>query len=168
MKLPKSFFERDALDVAPDLVGKIIVRKFNDGSAFRDTITEVEVYRGTEDLACHASKGKTPRTQAMFDSGGIIYVYMVYGMYWLLNIVTGKADEPQAVLIRCTRTLKGPGIIGKTLNLDKSFYGTSISDNAALWFEDSPVVTSYKTFPRVGVAYAKEWALKPWRFVLDD
>ncbi len=76
-RLTPVFFQRDVLEVAPELIGKILVRRFSDGSIERFLITEVEAYRGMEDMACHASKGKTPRTKIMFDKGGTIYVYLI-------------------------------------------------------------------------------------------
>lgn len=88
------------LTVAPDLVGKTLVRVFEDGTTGRFTITETEAYRGSEDKACHASRGKTPRNGVMFGEGGVIYVYFVYGMHWMLNFVTGHAGDASAVLIR--------------------------------------------------------------------
>ena len=98
-RLGESFFIRDVLDVAPELLGKILVIK-KDSSIIQFPITEVEAYRGEEDLACHASKGRTSRTEIMYHQGGVIYVYLIYGMYWMLNFVTGGANQPQAVLIR--------------------------------------------------------------------
>ena len=83
-RLPNSFFKRDVIEVAPELLGKILVRKFQDGLAKKYKITEVEAYRGIEDLACHASKGRTARTEVMFSEGGTVYVYLIYGMYWMI------------------------------------------------------------------------------------
>jgi DNA-3-methyladenine glycosylase len=99
MKLAREFFTRDVLTVAPELLGKILVCK-SEGEFLRYRITETEAYRGAEDLACHACKGRTARTEAMFHTGGVLYVYLIYGMYWMLNVVTGIENEPQAVLIR--------------------------------------------------------------------
>lgn len=96
-RLTKSFYQRDVLEVAPDLLGKIIVRKFDNYAIQQFKITEVEAYRGMEDLACHAAKGRTNRTEIMFREGGLVYVYLIYGMYWMLNIVTGFENEPAAV-----------------------------------------------------------------------
>ena len=87
-RLSSSFFQREVTRVAPELLGKTLVRKFDDGSIRRYTITETEAYRGGDDKACHANKGKTARTEVMFHEGGLVYVYLIYGMYWLLNIVT--------------------------------------------------------------------------------
>ena len=166
-KLPLSFFKRDALDVAPDILGKYLVRCFEDGRIERFQITEVEAYRGEEDKACHATKGRTKRTEILYHEGGKIYVYFIYGMYWLLNIVTGPLDHPQAVLIRGVKTISGPGRIGKQLQLDKSFYGELITGNR-LWLEESFQKPTYTTTPRVGVDYAKEWKDILWRFVVNE
>ena len=86
-RLKRDFFSRDVLEVAPELLGKNLVRKV-EGQIEKYLITEVEAYRGEKDLACHASKGRTPRTEIMYHNGGLVYVYLIYGMYWMLNIVT--------------------------------------------------------------------------------
>ena len=99
-RLPVDFFTRDVLCVASEMLGKVMVTRLKNGSGGKFTITEVEAYRGTEDKACHASKGRTARTEVMFHQGGSLYVYLVYGMYWMLNVVTGFENDPQAVLIR--------------------------------------------------------------------
>lgn len=167
-RLNQAFFLRDVLGVAPDLLGKILVRKFEDGTIRRFLITETEAYRGTDDLACHASKGRTPRTDVMFREGGLVYVYFVYGMYWMLNFVTGPASEASAVLIRGIDDITGPGRVGKILQLDRSFYGENLWLSNRLWVEDSRIMPSYTTYPRVGVHYAGEpWISMQWRFVLE-
>ncbi len=164
-RLSHEFFERDVLDVAPDLLGKYLVRKFESGEVHRFQITEVEAYRGEEDKACHAAKGKTKRTEVLYGEAGSMYVYLIYGMYWLLNVVTGQKDCPQAVLIRGVKEISGPGRIGKYLKLDSSFYGESFISSDRLWFEDSEDKPSYKSTPRVGIDYAGEWKDKEWRFI---
>lgn len=165
--LPTGFFQRDVLEVAPELPGKILVRKFEDGNLHRFIITEVEAYSGDGDRACHASKGKTPRTEVMFREGGLVYVYLVYGIHWLLNIVTGKAGDASAVLIRGVQGINGPGRVGKTLHLDKSFYGENLSTSNRIWIENSEKPVTTKTAPRVGINYAGEpWVSKPWRYLL--
>ena len=95
-RLGKDFFCRDVLEVCPDLIGKNIVRSFGGGRVERFTITEVEAYQGTADLGCHAGKGRTPRTEIMFHGGAHVYVYLIYGMYWMLNFVTGTEGEPSS------------------------------------------------------------------------
>ena len=108
-RLTGDFFSRDVLFVAPDILGKVIVIRLNEGVPVKYAITDVEAYRGTEDKACHASKGRTARTEIMFHPGGVLYVYLVYGMYWMLNVVTGLENNPQAVLIRGVQNCSGSG-----------------------------------------------------------
>jgi DNA-3-methyladenine glycosylase len=168
-RLQKQFFTRDAVTVARELLGKNIVRRWDDGSTTHYRITETEAYLGEEDLACHASKGRTPRTEVMYHEGGVIYVYLIYGMYWMLNFVTGNENQAQAVLIRGIDTIVGSGKTGRELKIDKSFYGESLLTSNRLWITDAPEVTDYKTAPRVGIDYAGEvWKNKPWRFILMD
>ena len=165
-RLSLEFYLRDVLEVAPELLGKPLVRQFADGSQKRYMITEVEAYRGAEDLACHAAKGRTPRTEVMFQEGGKVYVYLIYGMYWLLNLVTGEEGYPSAVLIRGINGFSGPGRLGRELQLDKSFYGENLQASPRLWVENAKPVTEYKTSKRIGIGYAGEWANKMWRFYL--
>ena len=167
MRLTADFFIRDVLDVAPDLIGKRLVRKFDNGTIRKYLITEVEAYRGSEDLACHASKGRTPRTEIMFHEGGHVYVYLIYGMYWMLNVVTGKVNVPQAVLIRGIEGYNGPGKLTKALEINKSFYGQNLLTSENLWIEDGLNQVSYQTTPRIGIDYSGDiWKNKPWRFLL--
>jgi DNA-3-methyladenine glycosylase len=165
-RLSLEFYLRDVLEVAPELLGKPLVRQFADGSQKQYMITEVEAYRGAEDLACHAAKGRTPRTEVMFQEGGKVYVYLIYGMYWLLNLVTGEEGYPSAVLIRGIDGFSGPGRLGRELQLDKSFYGENLQASPRLWVENAKPVTEYKTSKRIGIGYAGEWADKMWRFYL--
>lgn len=168
-KLAGNFFRRDVLKVAPDLLGKILVRKFDDRPLARYKITEVEAYRGAEDLACHASKGKTPRTEVMFREGGFVYVYLIYGIYWMLNIVTGKIDEPSAVLVRGVENISGPGRVGNALQLDKSFYAENLLTSKRIWIENTNQAVKYNTTPRIGIDYAGEpWISNPWRFLISN
>ncbi|MDG5799246.1 DNA-3-methyladenine glycosylase [Marinilabiliaceae bacterium ANBcel2] len=168
-KIYSSFFSRDALEIAPQILGMQIVRQFEDKSRTILTITEVEVYKGKNDLGCHASKGRTPRTEIMFHKGGKIYVYLIYGIHWLLNITTGAEDDPQAILIRGSREIKGPGRIGKALALDKSFYDEDIGLSNRLWLQwnrDKKRSYNLKRAPRIGIDYAGEyWSKIPWRFI---
>ncbi len=166
-RLTNAFFNRDALLVAPELIGKTLVRKFDDGQEIRFIITETEAYRGEEDLACHASKGRTKRTEIMYSQGGTVYVYLIYGMHWLLNFVTSEKDYPAAVLIRGLDGISGPGRIGKQLQLDGSFYGENLSLSTRLWVENNDVVHKISVSTRIGVAYAGDvWSNKPWRYIL--
>lgn len=127
MKLPYSFFDRDCLEVSRDLVGKVLVRKTEDGE-IKLRITETESYIGEADTACHAHKGRTKRTEVMYAKAGTIYVYLCYGMHWLLNIVTGEADSPQAVLIRACEDYQGPAKLTKKLKINGDFNRKDITE----------------------------------------
>ena len=163
-RLGRDFFVRDVLDVAPGLLGKnlVIVR---DGRATAWTITETEAYRGTEDLACHASKGRTLRTEVMFGEGGHLYMYLIYGMYWMLNIVAGPADVPQAVLIRGLHGWPGPGKLTKHLAIDGTYYGESLITSNRIMVTAGPPPGRIITTPRIGIDYAGAWKEKPWRYL---
>lgn len=166
MKLDENFYHRDCLEVAPDLVGKILVHKLSDGTEKRIRITETEAYRGTEDKACHASKGRTPRTELLYRESGVIYVYLCYGIHWLMNVITGEKEQPQGVLIRAGENCSGPAKLTKYLGIDKSFNAISIVDNDRIWIEDDGYKPEIRTDKRVGIDYAgKEWADKLWRFI---
>ncbi len=166
MKLENDFFNRDCLEVAPDLVGKLLIRTFEDGSEISLRITETEAYRGEEDTACHASKGRTKRTEVLYSKAGTIYVYLCYGMHWLLNFVTGEEGYPQAVLIRACEEFDGPAKLTKKLCVDKSFHTESIIDNSRLRIEDDGYKPEIITDKRVGINYAtQEYVDKQWRFI---
>jgi DNA-3-methyladenine glycosylase len=163
-RLNNDFYSRDVLNVAPELVGKVLVRCYENQLIERYTITELEAYRGAEDLACHASKGRTPRTEVMYHHGGLVYVYLIYGMYWMLNIVAGEPNNPQAILIRGLDGCYGPGRLTKRLSIGKDFYGEDLVKSSRLWVEDSNRKFDVKTAPRINIDYAGEWTLKPWRY----
>lgn len=164
-RLSLDFFLRDVLEVAPALLGKLVVRRFGDGRVQHYRITETEAYRGIEDRACHASKGRTPRSEVMFGQGGTVYVYLIYGQYWLLNLVTGPEGDASAVLIRGIEGFPGPGRVGRELLLDRSFYGENLIASQRIWIEDAEPVSGIKTSKRIGIEYSgEEWAGKLWRF----
>jgi DNA-3-methyladenine glycosylase len=166
-RLLRSFFTDDVLNIAPQLPGKYLV-VHNGISPLKYIITEVEAYRGEEDLACHASKGRTPRNEIMYAEGGHIYVYLIYGMYWMLNFVTGKTGNPQAVLIRALKEFKGPGILTRELGIDGTYYGEDLISSDRIWVENNDLEAEIISRPRIGVDYAGEyWKNKPWRFVLN-
>lgn len=166
-RLEIGFYNQDAVTVAEKLLGKILVRRWDDGTESRYRITETEAYFGEEDQACHASKGKTPRTEIMYAEGGKVYVYLIYGMYWMLNVVTGIENHPQAVLIRGIDTLKGSGKVGRELKMDKTFYGENLISSNKIWIEDANEMVNFHTAPRIGIDYAgDEWKNKPWRFMI--
>jgi DNA-3-methyladenine glycosylase len=186
-KLPRSFYSRSTLQVAQDLIGKVLVRDF-DGHLLSGKIVETEAYVGPHDLACHASKGHTPRTSIMFGPAGYAYVYMIYGFYFCLNVVTERKGYPAAVLIRGVEPLEsldfmrelrnnperdtniasGPGKLCRAMSIDKRLNGEDLLGRT-LWIEDrkldsGPILSS----PRVGVDYAGEYKDKPWRFFLAN
>lgn len=166
-RLDRSYYLKDVLDVAPGLLGKQLVRAGDCGRLDRYTITETEAYRGGEDLACHASKGRTPRTEIMFSPGGYVYMYLIYGMYWMLNVVTAGKDVPQAVLVRGLQEASGPGRLTRLVGLNRDFYGEDLVTSGRLWIEDTGVQARFTTGPRIGVDYAGvPWKDKPWRFVM--
>lgn len=167
VKLGTDFFSRDVLEVAPQLIGKYLCVVVN-GTVIKSTITEVEAYRGEEDLACHASKGKTVRNSIMYNNGGYVYMYLIYGMYWMLNFVTGKENEPQAVLIRCLKGYNGPGILTRGLLIDKSFYGENLETSERIWVEDSDEIVKYTTGKRIGIDYSGDyWKNMLWRYTMQ-
>lgn len=168
-RISTDFFKNnDAIFVAKQLLGKTLVRKFDDKQTIRSKITETEAYYGPDDLASHASKGKTPRTKIMFDEGGYVYAYLIYGVHWLLNIVTGPQDHPEAVLIRGIEACNGPGRVGKLLEIDRSFYGEDLAESQRLWIEESDLEGAISSSSRIGIDYAGEfWKNKPWRFKLN-
>ncbi|MFN3681774.1 MAG: DNA-3-methyladenine glycosylase [Nitrospira sp.] len=170
--LTRSYFLRPTLTVARDLIGKFLVRH-NGGELLAGKIVEVEAYVGTSDRACHASKGRTARTEVMFGPPGVAYVYLIYGMYHCLNVVTEREGFPAAVLIRAVevegRLIDGPGRLCRLFKIDRSLNRWDLTLRQSLWFEDRGVFVSGRDIdqlPRIGVEYAGEWARKPWRFRL--
>lgn len=165
-RISSEFFKRDVLEVAPALLGKLLVRQFNDGRTMASRITEVEAYRGKDDLACHASKGRTQRTEIMFGPGGKVYVYLVYGMHWMLNFVTGEQDIPQAVLLRGVESVSGPGRLSREFGITGEFYGEDLVDSKRIWLEDFEDPDEVIATSRIGIDYAGEyWASRPWRYL---
>lgn len=167
MRLTAAFFERDALEVAPELVGMRLCRKLPEGALLSARITETEIYRGEEDMACHARFGRTKRTDMMYQKGGYAYIYLVYGLHHLFNVVTGRENEPQAVLIRAMEApLNGPGKWTKGMCITVEKNGLYLPDSAEIWLEDDGCRPEMITAPRVGIDYAAEpWKSIPWRFI---
>ena len=168
--LSKAYFSRRTVQVARSLIGKYLVRSL-DGREIAGKIIEVEAYVGPRDKACHASKGKTQRTDVMFGPGGIAYVYLIYGMYHCLNVVTEREEFPAAVLIRAIEVdgvlIDGPGRLCRALQIDRSLNRIDLTTQESLWFEDRGgriLRRQIAALPRIGVDYAGAWAKKPWRF----
>jgi DNA-3-methyladenine glycosylase len=167
-RLDREFYSRDVLEVAPQLLGQHLVKVASDGTRSSYVITETEAYRGGEDLACHASKGRTPRTEVMFGEGGHLYMYLIYGMYWMMNVVCGPEDVPQAVLFRGLQEVSGPGRLTRQLGVDGAFYGEDLVRSDRIWIEEIGSSPAYSTGPRVGIDYAGEpWKDMPWRFLMN-
>ncbi len=166
-KLPNKFFERKTLVVAPELLGKYLVRRMGN-KIIREKITEVEAYIGPHDLASHSSKGRTKRTEAMHMKAGTIYVYFIYGMYFMFNIVTEGKNFPAAILIRGTENISGPGKVARKFGIDKTFYGKLLGYKTGVWIEGGEKINPKNILktPRIGVDYAGVWARKPYRFLL--
>lgn len=187
MKLNKEFYTRtDVIQLSRELLGKVLVTNIN-GQKTAGIITETEAYRGPDDKACHAHLNRfTKRTKVMFDEGGVAYVYLCYGIHHLFNIVTAKEGMPHAILIRAIepiegidimlerrnmskiqpRLTSGPGILSKALGIDKTYYGESLMNNT-IWIEDRNIeVKEIVGTTRIGIDYAEEHALLPWRFYI--
>jgi DNA-3-methyladenine glycosylase len=166
--LHQAFFARPALTVARELLGKHLVRR-NGQREIAVPITETEAYLGPHDLACHGSKGRTPRTEVMFGPPGCWYVYFIYGIHWMLNIVTDDIGHPAAVLVRGAGQWDGPAKLTKALVIDKSFNALPAAPPTRLWIEDRGLIIprrQIKRTPRIGVDYSGAWAKKLYRFVL--
>ncbi|MFO7851275.1 MAG: DNA-3-methyladenine glycosylase [Bacteroidota bacterium] len=164
-RLNRDFFTRDVLEVAPSLPGKLLCVNDADGITGKYMITEVEAYRGEEDKACHVSRGRTSRNEIMYQRGGFIYMYLIYGMYWMLNIVTAEKEIPQAVLIRGIKGFHGPGKLTRHLNLDGSFYGEDVCESERIWLEDQGIHVEVKQGKRIGIDYAGSyWRDIEWRY----
>lgn len=170
--LTRAYFNRPTLTVARSLIGKYLVRSI-DGRMLAGKVIEVEAYVGPQDKACHASKGRTQRTDVMFGPGGVAYVYLIYGMYHCLNVVTEREEFPSAVLIRAIEIdgelIDGPGRLCRALQIDRCLNRVDLTTGESLWFEDRGVLLKrgdVGAHPRVGVDYAGAWAKKPWRFRL--
>lgn len=174
--LNKNFYKINTLKVAQNLLGCFLVRKIN-RKLIKAIITETEAYMGEDDLASHASKGRTSRTELMFGEPGHAYIYMIYGMYHCLNIITEKKDFPAAVLIRSVKIdgidykkTNGPGKLCKFLKIDRKMNGLDISRGEKLWIEKGIKVRQSKIQKgrRIGIDYAKHCKEYLWRFTLID
>jgi DNA-3-methyladenine glycosylase len=171
--LPRTFYARDAATVARDLLGKMLERDVG-GKRRRACITETEAYVGSHDLASHSRHGKTARNATMFGPPGHAYVYFVYGMHHCLNAVTGPADVGEAVLLRAAQPLDGwetrlhgPALLAKGFAVTRADDGADLVRGRAgsLRILDGPTPSAVKTTPRIGVAYAGDWAHRPLRFL---
>jgi DNA-3-methyladenine glycosylase len=183
--LPRSFYAEDVVTVARACLGKVLVARSPQGVT-AGVIVETEAYRGPEDLAAHSARGRrTPRTEAMFGPPGYAYVFLVYGMHFQFNLVTGSPEEPHAVLIRAVEPLlgcrelmsvrrgveasrreltNGPGKLCQAFGIDRSHYGADLCARDRIFLTAGPAPEKIGRSPRVGVDYAGKWAARPWRF----
>ena len=188
-------YAADTETVARNLLGAVLVRRIA-GARLSGRIVETEAYVGEEDLACHASRGRTPRTEVMFGPPGRAYVCLIYGMYHCLNVVTRKVDRAEAVLVRAVEPLdgvdemrerrrsrhsgspprrtqdvaSGPGKLCQAFAIDLSLNGANLAESDESWIERGRTVreSDIKRGPRVGIGYAAEWAEAPLRFWVRD
>lgn len=164
---------RDTLEVARDLMGRALCRRLDGNRVLRGRIVEVEAYDGPKDRASHAFRGRTRRNAPMFEAGGVAYVYQVYGVHHCLNVVTGDADYPAAVLLRATespedgKSASGPGRLCRAFRIDRALDGASLLSRE-LWLEEGEPVEDrqVKRTARIGVDYAGAWARRRFRFVI--
>ncbi len=186
--LRRAFYQRPTVDVAQDLLGKLLIRRTEEDGVTILRLTEVEAYLGAGDRACHTFGGRrTPRTEVMWGQAGFAYIYFVYGMYHCLNVVTVGPGEPEAVLVRggvpvtgealmVTRRggrrralADGPGKLCQAMALTREQNGLDLcSRGGGLWIADDgvrPSIEKIQRLPRVGIAYAGEAASWPLRFV---
>lgn len=172
-KLPRTFYHRETITVAKDLLGKYLVHVL-DGIERVGKIVEVEAYLGPHDLAAHSAKGLTPRTKVMFGPPGYAYVYMIYGMYYCLNIVTEDEGHASAVLLRALEPIRnielktnGPGLLCKALGIDKKLNAHDLLSKdfyVADGLTETKIVMVKR--PRIGVDYAGHWARRLLRFYI--
>jgi DNA-3-methyladenine glycosylase len=171
-KLPRAFYDRDTILVARELLGKFLIHNTSGGDRI-GKIVETEAYLGPHDLAAHSSKGLTKRTKVMFGPPGHAYVYLIYGMYCCMNVVTEREGHASAVLLRAVEPIKnlegrtqGPGLLCRAMQIDRRLNAHDLlSDNfyiAELEAEKFSVIKR----PRIGVDYAKHWARRHLRFYI--
>lgn len=174
-KLPKEFYQRDTVQVAKDLLGKVLVHH-DEGVIRIGKIVEVEAYVGQQDLASHSSKGITKRTEVMYGPAGFAYIYLIYGMYYCTNVVTEKEGVGSAVLIRALEPVQntigrtqGPGLLSRAMNIDKSLNRHDLTGDT-FYLADTNDQTNFTIMekPRIGVHYAKDWTDKLLRFYIKD
>ena len=174
LPLPRAFYARDAATVARALLGAVLTHHRSDGRILRGRVVETEAYVGTHDLACHTARGRTPRTAVMFGPAGVAYVYFVYGMHHMFNVVTGGEGEGQAVLIRAaapldgwSARLDGPGRLTLAMGITLALSGADLG-RAPLHFTAGAAPEHVATTARIGVDYAGPWAEAPLRFLDAD
>lgn len=174
-KLNREFYNRETIIVAKELLGKYLIHHSH-GIKRIGKIVEVEAYLGPHDLAAHSAKGRTKRTEVMFGPPGHAYVYLIYGMYYCMNVVTEEEGHASAVLLRALEPIQnmdgrsqGPGLLCQAMNIDKRLHGHDLLSNT-FYIAAKPESASFKIIkrPRIGVDYAKHWAKRHLRFYIKD
>ena len=170
-KLKLAFYRQSGDAVARGLIGKILVHRLADGRVLRGRIVETEAYLGPADLASHSSKGRTKRTEVMFGRAGHAYVYFIYGMYEMFNIVAGETGEAHAVLVRAAEPmdgwaadLSGPGKLATRFEIKRSDNGLDLTGDRLFVVDDGSEPPTIGVSARVGIDYAKQWVEAPLRF----
>lgn len=174
-KLPRSFYDRDTVTVARELLGKLLIHRVADAELI-GRIVEVEAYVGPHDLASHSSKGLTERTRIMFGPPGHAYVYLIYGMHHCMNVVTEREGHGAAVLLRAlepvanlTARTNGPGLLSRAMQINRRLNGHDLlSDDFFIAAPDDATAPPIVKRPRIGVDYAKHWAQRHLRFYVKD
>ena len=189
-KLPRQFYTRsDTLEIAKDLLGKVLVVPTKTGERVSGIIVETEAYLGAEDKAAHSyNNRRTKRTETMFAVGGTVYIFFIYGMYFQFNIVVGEIDTPHAILVRAVEPSEniemmrerrgkmadknltsGPGKLCIALDIDRRFNNADLTKNE-IWLEEGEKFSTENIAcgKRIGIDYAEEYAEKPWRFWVKD
>lgn len=189
MRLELSFYQKDAVTLAQDLLGKLLVREINDEKMIAK-IVETEAYMGPEDKAAHSyNNRRTSRTEVMFGRAGVTYVYLIYGMYHCMNVVAAEEEIPQAVLLRGVEPIQGidnmrknrsikskkmqsltngPGKLCQALSIDKSLNGTDLIYGNQLYLLDHQEEFEIEASKRINIDYAEEYKDKLWRFSIKD
>jgi DNA-3-methyladenine glycosylase len=171
--LSREFYDRDTVTVAKELLGKYLIH-ISHGVEQIGKIVEVEAYLGPQDLASHSSKGLTKRTQVMFGPPGHAYVYLIYGMYYCMNVVTEREGHASAVLLRAVEPIKnihsrtqGPGLLCQAMHIDKRLHGHDLT-SSDFYIAESGELNTFSIIkkPRIGVHYAKHWAKRHLRFYI--
>ena len=168
-RLTTKVYAVDAVTAAKALVGAWLCRRLEDGTVIRRRITETEAYCGEEDTDFHAHKGRTARTDVMYASGGCAYIYLCYGMHEMLNVVTGPADHPEAVLVRGVEGAEGPGRLTKALAITRELNREDLVASDRLWIETDGMRVAVAASPRIGIGYAsKRDQSRKWRFTAHN
>lgn len=165
VRLTSEFYDGTPIEVAQKLIGKLMCRKFDDGTILKLRIIETEAYTAPDDLANRSTKWTPEKIKASLLPKGSLYIYICYGIHMMVNVIVGQPDRHEGVLFRAIETAFGPGKVGSKLEVKKDMHGIDLSTSDIIWLEDDGVKWDYISTPRIGINYAPEpWLSKPWRF----